>query len=204
METADIADGADHFTIDQDGVLKFSSPPDLRELRQVDQGATSNTYKVVVLAADAETGGQTGYYKATVMVTDVDEPGEVTWTVDPDGAGTLTANVPPAPPIMQFQIGAVLTASATDGDVAGAAKAVANPIYRWYRGSTEIDGATTNAYTVAVADVGHNIRVVVTYVVAGSVDQESASLTSDLPRADDAGRRQRARVRPDHGRKDCG
>ena len=184
---------ADHFTIDKDGMLNFSSPPDF-ENPSGEGGTTSNNYKVVVVACDVplETNacpasGNAGYYPVTVKVTKVDEDGKVTWTVDPDGAddATLSANdptaTPPQMPIMQFQVGATLVASATDGDVSGVAKAVSNPIWRWYRGSTPIDGQTTNTYNVTTADVGSHIRAMVTYVVAGNVDQETASLTSDYP-----------------------
>ena len=177
VETADIADGADHFTIDEDGMLKFSSPPDFEN--PSGEGATSNTYKVVVLAADAETGGQTGYHKVTVMVTDEDEPGKVTVT-------TNTANGTP-----QYLVGATLTATAMDGDITNATQTFAADIdgevngvtWRWYRGSTEIDvaDAQDNTYTLISTDAGQRIRAVVYYIVAGNVDQEMASFMSDYP-----------------------
>ena len=76
---ADDAVDATHFTIDEeDGMLKFSSPPDF-ENPSGEGAAASNTYKVVVAACDVTaddcTGGETGYHKVTVMVTDVNEPG---------------------------------------------------------------------------------------------------------------------------------
>ena len=194
VEAADIADGADHFTIGQDGVLKFSNPPDFEAPSGED--AATNNYKVVVLASDAATGGMMGYHKVTVMVTDVEEMGEVTWTVDPDGDGTLVpTGVNGGMPIMQFQVGATLTATATDGDIEGATKTVvgthadvaADPTWRWYRSpsktatGTMIDGATSNTYSATTADVGMYLRVVAYYLIVGNVDQETASLTADYP-----------------------
>ena len=185
--------------IDEDGVLKFnidaaqdgSSPgsPDFEN----PQGAgtpPNNTYNVVVTAADAATGGQTGYHKITVMVTNVDEPGKVTWTVDPDGTGTLTADaVNGGNPITQFQVGAVLTVPATDGvtdgDVSGADKNVTERL-QWYRSpskdamGTAIATQTNPAYTVTTDDIGMYIRVDVFYNV-GTGREESASRTSDYP-----------------------
>ena len=60
---------------------------------------------MVVLATDAAPGGQTGYYKVMVKVTNLDEPGKVTLT-------TSTANGTP-----QYLVGATLTATAEDGDI---------------------------------------------------------------------------------------
>ena len=181
----DAADGED-FMIDEDGVLKFniaeandgSSPgsPDFEN----PQGAgtpASNTYKLVVSAADMATGGETGYYAVTVMVTNVDETGKV-------NVATNTANGTP-----QYLVGATLTATAEDGDITGATKTftddtaagVSGVTWRWYRGSTEIEGANTNAYPLVSTDVGHHIRAVVYYIVAGNTDQEMASFTSDYP-----------------------
>ena len=100
----------------------------------------SNTYKLVVSAADAATGGQTGYHAVEVTVTNVSEPGEMTWTVAPAG-GAISA-----PTLKQFEIGAVLAASATDGDISGADKSIGTAAedeaatWRWYRGSVVIPG----------------------------------------------------------------
>ena len=68
-------------------------------------------------ASDMETGGMMGYHKITVMVTNVMERGKlVSWTVDATDDGTHT---PDTPKLMQFQVGASLMASVTDGDVIG-------------------------------------------------------------------------------------
>ena len=112
VEAADIADGTDHFTIDEDGVLKFSDSPDFEN--PSGEGATSNTYKVVVLAADAATDGQTGFHKVTVKVTNLNESGKINLVTDTSG-GTP-----------QYLVGATLTATAEDGDIAGATKTFTN------------------------------------------------------------------------------
>ena len=200
LEDADNADAAD-FTIDKDGVLKFdidrtqdgSSPgsPDFENGQG--SGTGNNTYKVVVIACDvalntddecpAPTTGEAGYHKVTVKVTEVAETGKVTWTVDPDGTGVLDANVPPAKPIVQFQVGAVLTVptanGVTDGDVSGDDKNV-NETLQWYRSSSKIDGETTNAYTTTTDDIGKTIRVVASYNI-GTGPTVDASRTSDYP-----------------------
>ena len=157
-------------------------PPDFEAPRGTGapSGTNTNTYKVVVAAADAATDPQMGYKKVTVKVTNVSETGKVTWTVDHDGGGADT------PKLVQFDVDTVLVASATDGDIAGTAKTVAAPgasnlIWRWYRGGTLIQGASTDTYTVVLADRGHRIRVVATYQVGDSTRQETASLTSDYP-----------------------
>ena len=84
---------------------------------------------------------------------------------------------------MQFQDGAVLVASATDGDVAGDTKTVTDDVtWRWYRGGTRITGtdAEGNTYTVTTEDIGKRLRVMVGYTVDEG-REESASLTSDYP-----------------------
>ena len=186
LTTADNAD-ADHFEIDdKDGVLEFSSPPDYEA--PSGEGGTSNTYKVVVAAADSDaaTEVQTGYHKVTVEVTKVAEEGEVTWIVDPSTESGVDPNDPADDemPIMQFQVGALLTASATDGDLAGEGKAIGTeeaPTWRWYRGRNLIDtpDAKDNIYTVTTADRDSRLRVTVTYRVTGNTNQKTASLTSD-------------------------
>ena len=196
--TADDVADFSHFDINKDGELTFdiggdTDDPDASVSADYEAprgvavpGDTTaedaNTYRVVVTAADSgEADANTAHHKVTVNVTDVAENGEVTWTVDADGT-----NGPDTPKPLQFQVGATLDASATDGDIASTNKAVVtgnavtgDPVWEWYRGSTLIDDAEANEYTVALEDVGKSLRVRVTYTVEGNVSQESASLTSD-------------------------
>ena len=188
LDEVDNADAEDFMIDSEDGVLKFniteandgSSPgsPDFENAQGAGDPA-SNTYRVVVAAADAETGGETGYHKVTVKVTDVAETGKVTWTTAADGS------TPDDPTLVQFQVGSLLTATATDGDISGDTKTVVdanNPTWRWYRGNTRISGddAEDNTYTVMTEDVGKRLRVTAFYTV-GTGREESAFLTSDYP-----------------------
>ena len=163
----DIADVA-LFSISQSGVLTFNSPPDFEMPRDValDPTNNTNTYRVVVQASDGGVGSFVNWFKVTVNVTDVEEPGTLAeWTVDADGDGT--AQTPAM--LLQFQPEATLTmANPTDSD-----GGVTNVRWQWYRTpnmtapGTAIDGATAINYTVsdtsASNDVGYYIRVVATY-----------------------------------------
>ena len=185
VETADVVDSGEFEIDDKDGMLKFSSPPDYEDSAQGGGDSDNdNTYHVVVLAADA-TGGPMGYHKITVKVTNVAETGKVTWTVDPSTEDGVDPNNPVdgEMPIMQFQVGAVLVASATDGDIPGAAnaKSVTSPRWEWYRGSAKIDGQATASYTVMTEDIDKRLSVEVFYTVVNAIREESASLTSDYP-----------------------
>ncbi len=190
--TADIAD-ATHFTIDaEDGMLKFSTPPDYEN--PSGEGASSNTYKVVVAACDlaldagaCPTAGKVGYHKVTVEVTNVNETGTVTLVGTlSDGSSAAPAGTPP-----QYLVGAVLTATAKDGDIKqptqtftdSTATGVSGVTWRWYRGGTEITGtdAQDNTYTLQSADDGHRIRAVAYYIVDGNTNQEMAQETTDYP-----------------------
>ena len=103
----------------------------------------------------ASDGGETAlldWYKVTVNVTDIEEPGKVTWMVDPDGpGGGLTAGVVPQP-LLQFRARATLTATVTDLD-----GGVSGETWKWYRSSSdsgpweEILQATSDSYTVSDA-----------------------------------------------------
>ena len=98
------------------------------------------------------------------MVTDEEETGKVTWTVDPDGTDSAVG----PQPLRQFQDGAALAASVTDPDGApidadGDAIPAAGINWKWYRGSDVIAGQTGPSYTVTAADVGKRIKVVATY-----------------------------------------
>ena len=184
--------GTVDFKIDEDGVLEFLSSPDY-DVPTGGNDNDSNTYVVTVTASSTGTSAtaQTDTFNLTVMVTNVAEKGKVTWIIDPDGGGPILANdptaTPPQMPIMQFQVNAVLTATASDGDITSATQTftadvtdeVTGVAWRWYRVGSSTSIAETNSYTVTSADVGSRLRVVVTYRVEGNINQESASLTSD-------------------------
>ena len=202
-EATDNAD-ENHFDIDsKTGVLTFdiggdddtgdmSVAPDFENPKGVALAgtdsaaqATENTYKVVVAASDMETGGVMGYHKVTVMVTNEDEAGKVSWTVEANDADD--SHTAGTPKLVQIQVGASLMASVTDGDVRGGTKTVeaaradvaVDPTWQWYRGGSLISGATTDTYKTVAADVGSTIRAHATYRVGSDSALETASLTSD-------------------------
>ena len=183
---ADVVDFA-NFEI-EDGVLTFAiggdkEPPDFENPVDADpdNADPDNEYKVVVQASDGGTMQAIAWFKVTVMVTNEEEDGKVSWTVDhnvedDDGADT--------PKLMQFQAGAKLVASVTDGD--GPAS---NIRWQWYRSSSEtaqgtaISGATLDTYTVTDSpadtnDLNKYLRVKVIYNV-GSGPDETAFRVSD-------------------------
>ena len=161
IEPEDIAH-RDFFKV-EDGVLKFKNKPNY------EAGApapTDRSYKVVVQASDGGLTSWVQYFKVTVNVLDEEEKGKVAWTVDPDGTGSEDAGQD----LLEFQAGAILTATVTDPD---GPSPVTNITWKWYRSSsktamgTVIDDATADAYTVSDAsdnnDVGKYLRAVATY-----------------------------------------
>ena len=134
---------------------------------------------------------QLNWFKVTVTVTDVEEDGKVTWTVDHDGTGGHTAT---EPGLTQFRAGASLQATVTDDD-----GDVSSVRWEWYRSSsktsmgTKIEGAdstgASSTYTTTDSgeapdeggdDSGKYIHVKATYKVDGGAD-EMATLETDNP-----------------------
>ena len=170
LEASDIEDRL-LFKIDQNGVLSFKDSPNYEDPEDDGEG---NEYRVTVQASD---GNQIGYFEVTVNVTDEEETGKVTWSVDPDGTDSVAA----VSGLRQFQSGAVLTASVTDPDAVTGSNNNGNissvTTWKWYRGSSVITGEIVNIYTVVDGDVGNTIRVMATYS-DGNGPAESVNLTS--------------------------
>ena len=99
--------------------------------------ATDDAYDIEVPAGDMAPSKATTK-TVTVMVTNVEEPGKV----------TLTVNGTDGQPVLQPQMGVVLTATLTDGDTATDIE------WQWYQGSTKIIGAKSAAYTPAQGYIG--------------------------------------------------
>lgn len=57
--------------------------------------------------------------------------------------------------------GQLLTATFNNNDPEG--PAIAGPTYQWQRSGVNIGGATSSTYTTVIADIGHAIKVIVTY-----------------------------------------
>ena len=170
--TWDVSGGydMDYFEIDEEtGVLSFKMPPDFEDPQ--DNGS-NNSYVVEVTATDTEEN-TSKTFTVTVEVTEVAEMGEVTWTID-------------GMDLVQFEVGAELVASLTDGDVAGSSKVPDPVVWQWYRSDsmtdmgTAISGETNDSYAATSDDVGKYIRVVATYAVGGG-DDETAYRVSEYP-----------------------
>ena len=127
---------ASFFTLDgTSGALTFNTSPDYE---------TQSTYALTVTATDDGTPSETSTLEVTVTVTNEDEEGAI-------GAITGTA-----------QVGQTLTAGeVTDPDSPSTSVTVTN--YQWQSDSTNIDGATSETYTPAEADLDKTIQVMVTY-----------------------------------------
>ena len=128
----------------ENGVLSFKSSPDYES--PAGTGDDSNTYVVTVQASD---GGDdtTATEVVTVKVTNVEEPGTVTMST------------------LQPQVGVTIMATLDDPDNDTATTVT----WQWYRGNSEIVGATVGAgtvmssYTPATGDVGSVLRATAMY-----------------------------------------
>ena len=176
VDPADIEDNAD-FKISDAGVLEFMTQPDFEN--PADASPTDNIYRVTVRASDGTTGETRGWYKVVVTVTDVEEQGKITWSVDPasdDGTGGNNNPVETSG-LLQFQPGAVITPTLTDDD-----GSVSNLTWQW---SGEGTVATNGVYTVtdsnAVAtDVNKRLTVTAMYDDR-RMDGQTATLTLPNP-----------------------
>ncbi len=117
---------------------------------------TKNSYSVTVTATGS---GGTSSITVTISVTNVDEPGEVTFSY-------------PSP----FQVDGVLTATLSDPD------GPSGVTWMWHRSTDKstwrlIDGATSAGYTLTVDDEANYLRATATYTdgVFGSETVEAIS-----------------------------
>ena len=169
IAAADSADGSE-FRISSDGVLSFRSSPNYEMPRDNEPGETNtNTYRLVVQASD---GNNSDSYKVLVTVTDVNEPGKVTWTVGPGGDA-----LSPVRSLLQFRSGAQLVATVNDGD--GVVEA--DTTWKWFRGSSQISGEITGTYTVDDDDVNNRIRAEASYRESADRPIKKVSFTSENP-----------------------
>ena len=126
----------EYFSV-ENGVLSFKSAPDFEAAADADR---NNTYVVTVQASD---GGDdtTAMKELTVEVTNVEEPGTVMLST------------------LQPQVGVAITATLSDPD-----NVTANSeSWQWYRGNSEIVGATIVSYTPTTGDVGSVLRATAMY-----------------------------------------
>ena len=153
----------------ENGVLRFKSPPDFED----PQGGTGNDnveYTVTVRASD---GGMdtTAMEEVTVEVTNVEE------------AGTIMLST------LQPQVDQSITATLTDPDAVDTGNEDGSidtgATWQWYRGNSEIAGATLPAYIPAPGDVGSILRATAMYddpeAEGKTARQESAYAVRQAP-----------------------
>ena len=151
-------DDAGDFSISSSGVLTFRSTPDFEN--PTDQG-TNNEYDVMVKATS---GAIEASLPVTVTVVNLEEAGAV----------TLSSN--------QATVGDELTAVITDLD-----GGVTGVTWQWARspngstGWTNIEGATSEAYTPVEDDVGNYLQATASYEDGhGPNKSESAATASEV------------------------
>ena len=175
LTAADAADNGS-FNISDGGVLSFKSPPSFEPAGST---LTTNTYKVVAQATDRGDVEHRNWFRVTVKVIDVEEPGKVDLT-------QTTAEVP----LLQPQVGVGITAAVTDPD-----GAVAGTTWKWFRSSSmtgpwdEISDATLRGPTSPRDDADNDdrnkyLRAEATYTAVGSradYGKQEASAVSAHP-----------------------
>ena len=156
-----MGDDAGDFMING-GMLTFNDAPDFEAPADADG---DNTYMVTVMAS---AGGEMDTQDVMVMVTNVDEMGEVTlWA----GMDALT---------MAPQVGDTITGAVMDPD-----GGVTGETWQWSRTMDtadmnswmDIQDATDAAYMVTAGDAGYYLRVMATYTDAAGTDMEYSPAT---------------------------
>ena len=175
IEPDDIADGG-LFKV-ENGVLTFDGAPNPNYEGQSASG--NDFYQVVVKASDGGLTAWVQYFKITVEVLDLEEDGEVNWTVTGDGTTLQDPNE-----LLEFQPDALMTASVSDPD--GPAN-LTDITWQWYRSTSStggwsmIDGQTANTYTVQDDvndnDVGNYLRVVARYTDARGANKSAEKIS---------------------------
>ena len=168
------------YTLGGADAASFNIDPDtgqLMTLAALDY-ETKDTYSVTVAASDS--GGLTDSIDAMVMVTNVDEMGEVTlWA----GMDALTM----APQVGDTITGAVMDPDGNPGDMPPIAMdtTINDVTWQWSRTTDtadmnswmDIQDATDAAYMVTAGDAGYYLRVMATYTDAAGTDMEHSMPT---------------------------
>ena len=145
-------DDFSYFSISSRGVLSFKFSPDYEMPRGMAiVTANTNTYRVVVVASDDALGaeGMMGYKKVTVTVTNLDEPGEITFSSQ------------------QPQVAQPFDPTLADQDASTSQIGAAE--WEWEQASSldgewsVIVGATTESYTPVSGLVDKYLRATATY-----------------------------------------
>ena len=151
------------FNINSSGVLTFKSPPDFENTADDDE---NKMYEVTVVATD--TVDNPGTKDVEVTVTNVDDPGSISFSV------------------VQPGVGVEITATLNDQDTADEA---GSATFQWARGDasegpfTEIENSTDVTYTPDSDDAGKYLQVTAEYgaddnpkSVSGSFDHATAAV----------------------------
>ena len=159
-------DDFDDFKI-EDGVLTFANSPDYEVPTDAD---TNNIYSVTVTASAGDSTDAavlTDSHEVTVEVTNVDE------------AGTIELST------LQPQVGVQVTARLSDADLrdADGNPVTLDPTWQWYRGATEIPGATANTFTPTSGDVGFLLVVKASYDDGEGEDKSAEQMSANPVRA---------------------
>ena len=157
---------AEDFKI-SNGVLTFANQPNYEAPADAD---TNNTYTVTVVAsagADTDDAIRTVTREVTVNVTNVDEPGSIMLST------------------LQPQVGVPVVATLSDSDTRAAdgSTTTITPTWQWYRGSTEIPGATADTFTPSTGDVGFLLSVAASYDDAEGDDKSAMEPSAHPVRA---------------------
>ena len=172
-----LEDVAGHIYFDiENGMLTFDEEMDAPDF----EFRADKTYRAVVKASDGGLTTWVQYFKVTVEVLDLEEEGEVDWTVNGDG----NAEQIPAE-LLEFQPDALLTATVEDPD-SGTAP-VTSTTWQWSRstsrtsGWTDIPNATGPTYTVSDlatdSDVNNYLRVEARYTDRRGANKEAEKIS---------------------------
>ena len=141
---------ANEFEIDGDVLY-------LRENANIDYDAGVTSLNVRVQLSEATSTGD----DLTISITDVDD------SIANVDEGDASFNVASDGNIAAAVAGDVLTVSLATSDPDGDGTFT----YQWQRGGTPIAGATSTTYTIAAADEGNILRVVVSYTDGGGTSE---------------------------------
>ena len=169
-----MGDDMDDLSISTGGELTFDATPDFEMPMDQDM---DNTYMVTVMAS---AGGEMDTQDVMVMVTNMDEMGEVTlWA----GMDALTM----APQVGDTITGAVMDPDGNPGDMPPIAMdtTINDVTWQWSRTTDtadmnswmDIQDATDAAYMVTAGDAGYYLRVMATYTDAAGTDMEHSMPT---------------------------
>ena len=114
--------------------------------------------------------------KLGIAITDFDE-GSATYVITDNDIG-LIEHITDATSLVE---GSILYARVLNNDPDGNG----TPTYQWKRGGVDIDGATSAAYVLTVADLGRDLTVTVSYTDGGGTDESVTTNVVNVPYTND-------------------